>query len=110
MQINPEVLQAALSARLLSVKDAAERADIPLATLYQILGWRGRRDENGLVNIGPETGRKIRQLLEEVEPVISLVRAPQGPRRLPKDIAVDMVTTPEERIAAHHRAQKARGA
>jgi hypothetical protein len=82
--------------------------DIPLATLYQILGWRGRRDENGLVNINPETGRKLRRLLEEVEPVISLVRAPQGPRRLPADLPVDMKTSPEDHIRAFHRARKAK--
>ena len=108
MQINPEVLQAALSARLLSVKDAAERADIPLATLYQILGWRGRRDENGLVNIGPETGRKLRQLLDEVAPVISLVREPQGPpkRRI---VATDMTSLGfglDERVRLHEERER----
>ena len=107
MKVNPEVLQAAFSVRLLSVKDVAERAGIPLPTLYQLLGGRARRDEDGLVSIGPETGRKIRELLDEVQPVIPLIRAPQGPRRLPSDLPVNMSTTAEDQLRNFHRIREA---
>lgn len=107
MQVNPEVLLAAFSVRLLSVKDVAERARIPITTLYQVLGDRGRRDEHGLVNIGPETGRKIRELLDEVPSMIPLKVEPQGPRRLPSDLPVNMVTTPEEQVRNFHRIREA---
>jgi hypothetical protein len=107
LKVDPDQLLAALSARLLPPPDAAQRAGISIHVLTDILGRRARRDADGLVIVEDETARKLAKLLDEVKPILSVTFESQGPRRLPDNLHVDMVTTPEDRIRNFHRAREA---
>jgi hypothetical protein len=79
MRIDPLQLNASLGVRLLSVDEASRRSGISRHVLLSILGRQARRDEDGLVDIEPETARRLANLLETVPPILSVTVPPQGP-------------------------------
>jgi hypothetical protein len=88
MKVHAEMLRASLEARLLSVDETSTRTGIPKQTLYGLLGRASRRDAQGYVDIEPTTARGLARLLEEVQPVLTVNVAPQGPparRQVPVD-------------------------
>jgi hypothetical protein len=109
MKVHRVALRAALDARLLSAKDAADIAGIPYQTMAAILSRTLRSDEMGYVNIEPDTARRLRKLLDEVEPLLTVEVKPQGPRRLSDNIAGDSTLSDDERIASYHRQRRAQG-
>lgn len=87
---------------------AAPLVGVSEETLKALLYRNNRRDAQGRVTVSLDVLFKLHLAYKTYPPIFKLIRPPQGPRRLPEDLPVDLTTTPEDQLRNFRRMRKQR--